>query len=159
MPHYICDSPLRNRGSSFILRFKLEKTGKDITMKWYRELYLGKGIRDRDGFIRKIETNAGQPGVYLVTLAANNRDLFDVFSADLLFQPVLHGHCPLIVGAARGKDAAVEIATGIALDAYRKNGDFDVRRYLKERVSDGGAMVYEYPMEKLKKRKRFRSGK
>lgn len=125
-------------------------------MKWYRELFLGKGIDDKEKLIRRIETNAGCPGVYLVTLAANSRDLFDVFSADLLMQPVLHGHCPLIVGAAKGKQNAVEMAAQMALGAYEKNGDFDVRRYLRERVADGEDPVYEYPMEQLRKRTGFR---
>lgn len=123
-------------------------------MKWYRDFYLGKGIRDKEKLMKRIETNAGCPGVYLVTLAANSRDLFDVFSADLLMQNVLHGHCPMIVGAAKGKENAIEIATTIALDAHRQNGDFNVCRYLQEQAGEQ-EMAYEYPMERLKKRRRF----
>lgn len=129
-------------------------------MKWYQKLYIGKNVKkNRELLIKNVETGVGMPEVYLVTLAANERDLFDIFRADILFQPVLHGHCPLIVGAAKGWHEAVDIATGIALDAYRKNGDFDVRKFLESRIPDGEEMIYEYPMEKLKKRKMFRFGK
>ena len=126
-------------------------------MKWYQKLYIGEKLKkSSEQLIKNTQTGVGMPDVYLITLAANEKDLFDIFLADALLQPVLHGHCPLIVGAARGWHEAVELATGIALDAYRKNGDFDVRRFLRERVPDGEDMVYEYPMEKLKKRKLFR---
>lgn len=125
-------------------------------MKWYQKLYIGKKIKkDREQVIKNVETGVGMPDVFLITLAANERDLFDIFLADFLFQPVLHGHCPMIVGVARGWHEAVDIATGIALDAYRKNGDFDVRKFLQSRIPDGEEMFYEYPMEKLKKRKLF----
>lgn len=125
-------------------------------MKWYRKLYLGEGIKkSEEQLIKKIETNAGLPNTYLITLAANGKDLFDIFSTNLLFQPVLHGHCPLIVGIAKGWEEAAELAAGIALEAYRQNGDFDIQKYLQGRMEDGEEMVYEYPMEKLKKRKWF----
>ena len=129
-------------------------------MKWYRNLYLGKGIRQpKEQLIKKVETCAGLPDLYLITLAANGRDLFDVFLADFLQQSVLHGHCPLIVGMARGRRAALKLATDIALDAYRANGNFDIPGFLAESVEAGEEMVYEYPMEKLKKKKRFGFGK
>lgn len=125
-------------------------------MKWYQKLYIGKKIKkDREQIIKNVETGVGMPDVFLITLAANERDLFDIFLADFLFQPVLHGHCPMIVGVARGWHEAVDIATGIALEAYRENGDFNVRRFLQNRIPDGEEMFYEYPMEKLKKRKLF----
>lgn len=125
-------------------------------MKWYQKLYIDKNIKkNREQLIKNVETGVGMPNVYLITLAANERDLFDIFLADILFQPVLHGHCPMIVGIAKGWQAAVDIATGIALDAYRENGDFDVRKFLQSRIPDGEAVFYEYPMEKLKKRKLF----
>lgn len=125
-------------------------------MKWYRHLYLGKGIRQsKTQLIQKAETNAGLPNVYLITLAANGRDLLDIFRADLLFQPILHGRCPMIVGAAKGYDEAVGIASDIVQATYQKNADFDVRRYLRENLGDDGDMFYEYPMDKLKKKRRF----
>ncbi len=157
MPQNVCDNPFLHGAEHVRELFKEEKNGKDIAMKWYRDLYLDKKIRqDKEKLIKKLETNTGVPGLYLVTLAANERDLFDIFSSDLLLQPVLHGHCPLIVGLARGYSAAVSLATGIAMETYRENGDFDVQKFLQSRIPDGEDMVYEYPMEHLKKRKRSR---
>lgn len=129
-------------------------------MKWYRDLFLGDGVgQDKEKLIKKAETRAGMPGVYVVTLAANGRDLLDIFSADRLFQPTLRGRCPLIVGMAKGRRSAVRLATDIALGAYRENGDFDIARYLAGRTADGEDPVYDYPTEHLKKRTRFGFGK
>ena len=126
-------------------------------MKWYRDLYLGEGIKKSPKqLIQKVETNAGLGNMYLVTIAANGRDLFDIFSTNLLFQPVLHGHCPLIVGMAKSHEDAVSIAVQITMEAYQQYGDFDIYRYLESRLDESEEMIYEYPMEKLKKRKRFK---
>lgn len=125
-------------------------------MKWYRKLYLGEDItKSAQELIDKIEKNAGTPGLYLITLSSNGKDLFDIFSTNELMQPVLHGLCPLIVGIAKGRDGAVELAAEIAVKAYRRNGDFDIERYLHQNMGGASEMVYEYPSEKLKRRKRF----
>lgn len=125
-------------------------------MKWYRDLYLDERIKkSKEQLIKKAETNAGLPGIYLITLAANGRDLLDVFAADLLFFPALHGRCPMIVGAAKGKDAAVSLAAKIAMEAYRSSGNFDIPRYLRGRMPDGQEIAWEYPTQRLKKKRRF----
>lgn len=125
-------------------------------MKWYRQLYLGEGIRkSKEELMKKLETNAGLPGIYVLTLASNGRDLFDIFSANYLMQPVLHGLCPVIVGLASGYDEAVEMAQEIVVASYQTMGAFDVVAYLQSQTTGDESFIYEYPMEKLKKRKHF----
>lgn len=129
-------------------------------MKWYRKLYLGDGIRkSKEELMKKIETGAGLPGIYVLTLASNGWDLFDIFSSNDLMQPVLHGLCPVIVGLASGYDEAVEMAKDIALESYQKTGAFDICAYLQSRIPEGEKFIYEYPMEKLRKRKHFLFGR
>lgn len=149
-------------------------------MEWYRDLYVTEGVHQKkQTLIEKIEKKAGLPDICIVTLAANGRDLFDIFSSDLLFQTPLHGHCPMIVGIAKGKEEAVDLAVKLVLAAYRQNGDFDIRKYLRNQwqgVSDekkeeqlrmeksmhahvgiekDSDFYFVYPMERLKKRRRF----
>ncbi|MDO5539079.1 MAG: hypothetical protein Q4F83_03255 [Eubacteriales bacterium] len=125
-------------------------------MKWYRKLYLGEGMKkSRKELIKKLETNAGLPGVYVITLASNGRDLFDIFSANQLLQPVLHGLCPPIIGLSSGYEEAMELSKDIALAAYRTNGNFDIPAYLQGQMENGEEWIYEYPVQKLKKRKKF----
>ncbi|MDO4523264.1 MAG: hypothetical protein Q4B57_08995 [Eubacteriales bacterium] len=120
-------------------------------MRWYRGLYLGEGLEDKkEKLIEKIEKSAGTPGIYVVTLAANGTDLFDIFSTDYLLQPVLHGHCPMVVGLCKGYEEAVEMATSIALEGYRETGSFAVLPFLKGRLTEGEELAWEYPSEHLR---------
>lgn len=125
-------------------------------MNWYRKLYLGETVKkSKEELMDKLEKNAGLPGMYVITLASNGRDLFDIFSANQLLQPLFHGLCPPIIGMASGYDEAVELAKEITLAAYRAKGNFDITPYLQEQMENGEEWLYRYPMEKLKKRKRF----
>ncbi len=124
-------------------------------MKWYRKLYLGRGLEGKkDKLIKKLECNAGAPGLYVVTLAANGKDLFDIFSADMLLIPVTHGHCPLIVGLAKRKKEAIEMTEEIIMSCWRETGKFDVWAYLKGQAEMDGEAIEEYPMDKLRRRGR-----
>lgn len=128
-------------------------------MKWYRELYLGKSLDEKkEKLIKRIECNAGTPGIYVITLAANEKDLFDIFSADILLQPVMHGHCPMIVGLTSSREEAIEIVQEIVLSAWSQNSSFDMKRYLAQQAKES-PMFLESPMEKLKPRKRLFFGK
>ncbi len=128
-------------------------------MEWYRKLYLSENLKEkRNKLISMIEKNAGTRrlhGIYVITLAGNDKDLFDIFSADFLLQPVLHGHCPMIVGLSDDYDDAVEMVSAIVLDMYQKNHNFDVYSYLKSNIQDQGDISYRYPMEQLKPRFHF----
>ena len=125
-------------------------------MEWYNGLFLSEGLQGKkDKLIEKIEKRAGTPRVYLITLAANKRDYFDIFSSNLMFQPVLHGHCPMIGGLAGSWDEAVDISADIALKSYETFGRFDIEAYLKSLLDDGEAYSFRYPSERLKKKKRL----
>lgn len=113
----------------------------------------------KDKLIEKIEKNAGTPGIYLITLAANKEDLLDIIPTSVLLQPVVHGLCPMIVGLAKGWEDAVEMAGRLVLDSYRKTGDFHVQKYLEGQLERGEACSFHYPMERLKPRKRLFFGK
>ena len=129
-------------------------------MKWYNRLYLGSGLHGKkEKLIRKLECNAGLPGICLLTLASNGKDLFDIFSADYLLQPVLHGHCPVIVALTKSREEAVDIAVQIIMEAYDKTGSFDVQGYLFGCVPPSEEPVTEYPMDKLRVRRRSLFGK
>lgn len=135
---------------------------KDIVMEWYRRLYLGEGVKEkRDQLITRIEKNAGtrrirnKDGIFLITLASNGRDLFDIIKADYLLQPAMHEHCPMIIGITDKYDEAATICSSIIVDMYKKNHNFDLPAYLKQNIRDGGDIAFHYPKERLKPRFRF----
>lgn len=124
-------------------------------MKWYRKLYLGSGLENKkDELVRKLECNAGVPGLYVITLASNKNNLFDIFSSNMLLQPVLHGLCPVIIGLTKSQEEAIRMIEEIVMATWKETGAFDVWSHLKNQVEMGEEPVEEYPMDKLKRRRR-----
>ena len=113
----------------------------------------------KEKLVKNLETNAGLPSVYLLTLASGERDLFDVFSADVMLQPVMHGLCPMIVGVTKDKQEALDIAIDIVKKTYLDTGGFDIKTYLFEQIAKDMEPVVEYPSYRLKPRRRLLFGK
>lgn len=106
-------------------------------MKWYPNLYVGKIAKKRQRtIIRKLKTNAGMLDVYLITMAANGRDIFDIISSSYLQQRSLRRNLPMIVGIACGYEEAVELAADIVQEIYQETKDVQVRSYLMEKVKE-----------------------
>lgn len=104
-------------------------------MKWYPDLYVGRNAsKKQKKIIRKLKANAGMLDVYLITFAANGKDIFDILSSAWLKQKAVRKNLPTIVGIASGYDEAVELASEIVMEAYRETGELQVVRYLMEKV-------------------------
>lgn len=100
-------------------------------MKWYPELYAGTNAKKKQRrIIRKLKRNVGMLDVYLITLAANGTDIFDIISSAWLQQKGVRRNLPMIVGIGCGYEEAVEVAAGIVAEVYRETGDVLVRPYL-----------------------------
>lgn len=122
-------------------------------MDWYGRLYIGDGLEEKkEHMIYKIEHAAGTPGIYLITLASNDRNLLDIISADQLLWPVMHRRCPLIVGMVRSYDQAVELASSLILESYEKTGSLHVEAFLRQRLDEGEEYLIHYPAKKRKYR-------
>lgn len=102
-------------------------------LDWYKDLYIGSGIRDSEKIITKLNNNKLAPGVFLVTLSENPDNMLEIFSAVLLKQDAFRRMCPPIVGLAKGKDEAIELVQQMIQDAYQETGTYQVAEYLKNR--------------------------
>lgn len=111
----------------------------NMKLTWYEPLYVGpKAEKKKEKLIRKINQNAGLTDVYLVTLAANRQDLFDILSTSYLKQPALRRNLPPIVGLACGHGEAVELVKRIVEETVAQTGGADVKAYLRaQRRIDG----------------------
>ena len=57
-------------------------------MKWYRKLYVGETAgKDRYRIVGKVRWNRPQRNAYLITLAANESDLLDIYPANTMLWP------------------------------------------------------------------------
>ncbi|MCI7812333.1 MAG: hypothetical protein SO016_13395 [Lachnospiraceae bacterium] len=102
-------------------------------MEWYPQLYVGKQVsKKRKQIVWKIRHHKKVYDVYLITLASNGKDMFDIFLAGYFSFPALERNCPLIVGIAGSHFEAVNLAVTIVEEVYRKTGNADARTYLEE---------------------------
>lgn len=101
-------------------------------MIWHNNLYVGESIIHKKSTIKwKICHNAGQIGIYVITLASNEQNLLDIIPAQELLQKGYPKQRLYVVGLAKGYDEALEVAASIVEEVYRKTGTFAVRSYLK----------------------------
>ena len=81
--------------------------------------------------MHKIRTRRLQPGIWLITIASNEKNLLDIFESIYYMQPMFAHLNPDIVGIAESEDAAKELLIRMTEDMYREPGNFDVRTYFR----------------------------
>ncbi len=101
-------------------------------MKFYKNLYIGSTIKDAKKVKRKLIMNAGQLGIYVITLC-KGRDQLEIYNSAYLQQKYYRKYPPYIIGIANGYDEAVEIVQQIAMEAYECNGNCDLKKYILDR--------------------------
>ena len=102
-------------------------------LKWYKNFYVGEGLKNPDIIKKKIEDGKLTFGIYLITLSDNPDNLLEIIPAAMLLQKTFYELCPEIIGMARGKDDAIDMVTDIVMEIYRATGAFQVKEYFKNR--------------------------
>ena len=74
-------------------------------MRYYKHLYLAKGIRKKEQVIRKLEENKLQMNIHIITLPMNGEDQLEIYHSMVLLQPEFPHDDFFVVGIA--KDAVV----------------------------------------------------
>lgn len=99
-------------------------------MRWYEKLYVGeKAKKIRYSIIQAVRE--GRPlGYYVLTPAANEQNLLDLYPAATLSLPYYREKDLLIVGVALDFEDAAALAGRMISEVYRKTGGFDIRSYL-----------------------------
>jgi len=119
-------------------------------MIWYKDLYVGESIVHKTKKVKwKIMHNAGQIGIYVITLASNTQNLLDIIPSYELMQKGYPKKDMVVVGLAKGYDEAIEVAASIVDEVYHSTGTFAVRAYLAENFGWGGELNLTYIFEKL----------
>ena len=77
-------------------------------MKWNENLFLGDRVKERAPEIRAKMDAGEDPGrVWVITPAANGKDLYDIRPASDLRKEYFKGLDPLIIGLAKNRDEAI----------------------------------------------------
>lgn len=100
---------------------------------WYNNLYFDEeNAKKKARLLRRLEKGKPEPNVYVLALPdSRDRNILDIFNSLELMQPHYKGRKKYIVGIARSKQAAVELAADIVGEMYSASGDFDLRAYLE----------------------------
>ena len=106
-------------------------------MKWYPQLYVGEHVsKKRKKIIWKINHCRKIYHVYLITLASNGKDIFDIFSSVYLSFPAVRRNCPMIVGIAGDYFEAVDLCLKIIEEVYQETGKVEIRKYLEQKMEE-----------------------
>ncbi len=99
-------------------------------MNWREPLYLGEIARKKKNkLIRELESKKSSFGTYVITVAANGKDLLDILPSSMLLRDEFRER--EIIGLAVTREEAYEVCEKIIMDVKDKNGDFDVRRFFE----------------------------
>ncbi len=102
-------------------------------MIWYKDLYVGESIVHKTKKVKwKIMHNAGQIGIYVITLASNTQNLLDIIPSYELMQKVSE-KIWWLWDWQRAMMEAIEVAASIVDEVYHSTGTFAVRAYLAEK--------------------------
>ncbi len=99
-------------------------------MKWYSDLYVGETAKkNQNRILRQIRARGKCRNIFLVTLPANSSNLLDIIPSRFAFHyDDLH-----VIGVAKGKKEACDVAASIIDEVYRETGAFDIVPYLKQK--------------------------
>ena len=102
-------------------------------LKWREDYYVGEGFKDGVKTKKRIDAGKVALGVYLVTLSENPGNLLEIIPSYMLIQKSYYAKCPEIIGMAKGKDEATDLAVDIVKNIYGETGAFQVKEYFKNR--------------------------
>ena len=99
-------------------------------MRWYERLFVGeKAKKHRYETIQAVR-NGQAFGFYVLTPAAGDRNLLDIYPALTLKLPYYQKQDLLIVGIAEDFEDASMLAGRIVSETYKKTGGYDVNSFL-----------------------------
>ena len=98
-------------------------------MRFLKEMYVGKGIRNKQSVMWKLQHGVGMIDVYVISISGGNNQL-DCTSCAYFKQKAIREHVGLIVGLARGYSEAKELMISMIEEALEVTGSANVKDYI-----------------------------
>ena len=99
--------------------------------EFLQKLYISESVGKNEAFYRRVIRRGSMlPGLYMITFAANEIDQLDIVPTVNLLHERNRKTLPVIAGLAVGYESALELVVKIAADAWKKNGNCDLKGYL-----------------------------
>lgn len=104
---------------------------------WYNNLFMGANAAPLyEKIYRSIEDEKYLPGVYLITIAAGEKDQLDSYDSIQLMMPALRRRLQPIIGVALGKEEAMSLLQNIAQEVYKETGGLHMRAYFEKKFRE-----------------------
>ncbi|TAH75116.1 MAG: hypothetical protein EWM47_00115 [Anaerolineaceae bacterium] len=99
-------------------------------IQWASRIYVSDNLKKKkDKTIDSISNRRITSDIYCIAFASQPDNLFDIIEANELLFPHYQKIDIRIIGLAKGKDEATNLAHDMLMEIYDKTGEFDVRRY------------------------------
>ncbi len=104
-------------------------------LHFYRNLYTTEKLSDqKNTVIWKLKHRAGMVSTYVIMLATNGQDVFDICHSAVLMQDYYSKLDLYIIGIANGKREAMQLVSQIVEDIHVKTGSYEnMRAYLEDK--------------------------
>ena len=98
-------------------------------MRFLEEMYVGKGIKNKDRTIWKLKHGAGMVDVYVISIS-NSSEQLDCTLCSYFKQRAIRDSVGLVVGLAKGYSEAKELIVSMIEEALRETGSANVKDYI-----------------------------
>lgn len=98
-------------------------------MRFYKELYLGEGVKHRKKIMWKLRCGAGMTDIYVISIASGSNQL-ECTHCCFFKQKLIRDNIGLIVGLAKGYCEAQKLMVSMIEDSLRITGTPNVKKYL-----------------------------
>ncbi len=101
-------------------------------IRWADKLYLSEDLKKKKKkMMMNIENNNLNFEIYVIMLASNTDNLFDIMNANELQFPYYLKKDNYVLGIAGSRGLAMELVKDMIEEVYSKTGGFLVREYFK----------------------------
>ena len=105
-------------------------------MRWMDNLYIGEKLKaDRETLIREGEEDRPRPGLYILSLPANPRNMLEIRKAGELRRKRVKESLPEIVGLAADKQEAFELVQKMVELSLQQYGSEGISRLFEQEQS------------------------
>lgn len=101
-------------------------------IKWMRPMYKDDAVKEKVAAVRYRFKFKKYPGDYYFIILPEGQDMPEIIRAFYLKQPYYKSRNYMIIGIASGKWAAMELFRDMAEDAWKAQGDVNIRAFVEQ---------------------------
>lgn len=106
-----------------------------MDFRWFQPLHVKKlSGKKAEQIIRTISQNHFVKNAWLIVLPFGEHNLFDIYPAWVFSQKAFPCLRADVIGLAKSRGQAVELAAELTQEVYRETGGFDTRAYFRGKM-------------------------